>query len=191
MIGLSLIVVIGAQNAFVLKQGLKQQYVFWICMVCALSDSILILMGVLGFSKLMLVYPALLSVARYTGAVFLFVYGIQHFYQSFTATHRLEPASGQENDLWKMILICLALTWLNPHVYLDTLVLIGSVSTQFEAAARLYFALGAIVASWLFFYGLGYGARLLFPLFRNPRAWKLLDFLIGCMMWGIAISLVK
>ena len=88
-----------------------------------------------------------------------------------------------------MILICLALTWLNPHVYLDTVVLIGSISTKFEKTA-MYFAMGAITASWLFFFTLGYGARLLLPIFQNPKAWKILDFIIGVVMWGIAISLV-
>ncbi len=188
-IGLGLILAIGAQNAFVLKQGLKKQHVFWLCLVCALSDSMLILFGVLGFSKLILLYPNLLVIAKYLGALFLLFYGAQHFYQAFKVQQCLHLSENQETKLLPMIMICLALTWLNPHVYLDTVVLIGTVSTQFPTT-QIYFALGAMTASWVFFYSLGYGARLLSPLFQQARSWQILDFLIACMMWGIAISLL-
>lgn len=190
VVGLSLIFAIGAQNAFVLKQGLKQQYIFWICLVCALSDSVLILSGVFGFAKVVQNYPQLVSIAQYLGAAFLLLYGTQHFYQSFTAQQALVLSQLDESNLWKMLLISLAFTWLNPHVYVDTVVLIGSISTQFMGY-ELYFALGAITASWVFFYSLGYGARLLLPLFSHAKSWKVLDFMIGIMMWSIAISLVK
>ena len=190
VVGLSLIFAIGAQNAFVLKQGLKQQYIFWICLVCALSDSVLILSGVFGFAKVVQNYPQLVSIAQYLGAAFLLLYGAQHFYQSFTAQQALVPSQLDESNLWKMLLIGLAFTWLNPHVYVDTVVLIGSISTQFMGY-ELYFALGAITASWVLFYSLGYGARLLLPLFSHAKSWKVLDFMIGIMMWSIAISLVK
>lgn len=188
-IGLGLILAIGAQNAFVLKQGLKKQHVFWLCLVCALSDSMLILFGVLGFSKIILLYPNLVVIAKYLGALFLLFYGAQHFYQAFKVQQYLQPSENQETKLLPMIMICLALTWLNPHVYLDTVVLIGTVSTQFPTT-QIYFALGAMTASWVFFYSLGYGARLLLPLFQQARSWQILDFLIACMMWGIAISLL-
>ncbi|OTG95036.1 LysE/ArgO family amino acid transporter [Acinetobacter sp. ANC 3832] len=188
-IGLGLILAIGAQNAFVLKQGLKKQHVFWLCLVCALSDSMLILFGVLGFSKLILLYPNLVVIAKYLGALFLLFYGAQHFYQAFKVQQCLQLSENQETKLLPMIMICLALTWLNPHVYLDTVVLIGTVSTQFPTT-QIYFALGAMTASWIFFYSLGYGARLLLPLFQQTRSWQILDFLIACMMWGIAISLL-
>lgn len=188
-IGMSLIVAIGAQNAFVLKQGLKQQSVFWVCFVCALSDSILILLGITGFSVVLQHYPEVLGMAKWAGALFLFWYGLQHFLAAFKSNQALQAAQQNETKLGQILLVCLALTWLNPHVYLDTVVLIGSISTQFEQS-KLYFALGAITASWLFFFSLGYGARLLTPIFENPKAWKILDGLIALIMWSIALSLI-
>ena len=188
-IGMSLIMAIGAQNAFVLKQGLKKQHVFLVCVVCAASDSILILLGVLGFSKVIQTHPEFVDWAKYFGATFLLVYGAQHFLQAFRASTGLKPSEKNESKLMKMLLICLALTWLNPHVYLDTVVLIGSISTKFETTA-LYFAIGAVTASWLFFFSLGFGARFLLPVFQNQRAWQILDFIIALVMWGIAISLL-
>lgn len=188
-VSLGLILAIGAQNAFVLKQGLKQQSVFWVCLVCALSDSILISLGVLGFSQLILHYPQAMLLAKYFGALFLFWYGAQHFYQAYRAQDSQLQLESQPHQLWKIILICLALTWLNPHVYLDTVVLIGAISASFEAT-KLYFTLGAITASWLFFFSLGYGARLLIPIFQSAKAWRILDVMIGAMMWGIATSLL-
>ena len=188
-IGLSLIVAIGAQNAFVLKQGLKKQAVFWVCFVCALSDSILVVLGITGFATVIQLYPELVGFAKWAGAVFLVWYGLQHAIQAFQANQSLHASSQNEIQLSKIIIVCLALTWLNPHVYLDTVVLIGSISTQFEQT-KLYFALGVITASWLFFFSLGYGARVLIPVFANPKAWKVLDGVIALIMWSIAISLI-
>ncbi len=187
-IGSGLIVAIGAQNAFVLKQGLKQQYVFWLCLICALSDSILIACGVLGFAEIMTASPILITVAKYLGATFLLVYGAKAFYAAFKTTQSMDLDSSQKQTLTQALVTCLAFTWLNPHVYLDTVVLIGSVATQLED--KVSFALGSIFASWVFFFSLGYGARLLKPLFTNPKAWKILDFIIGCVMWSIAITLL-
>ncbi|MCG2607213.1 LysE/ArgO family amino acid transporter [Acinetobacter sp. SM34] len=187
---LSLIVVIGAQNAFVLKQGIKQQHIFAVCLCCALSDAILISVGVLGFSELVLLHPDWLNIAKYLGATFLLIYGAQHFYQAWKGEQRLDLTQDEVPCLWKVLLICLGLTWLNPHVYLDTVVLLGSVSTQYPNT-QLYFALGAISASFLFFFSLGYAARYLQPIFQRPQAWKILDLIIGCVMWSIAISLLK
>ncbi|MCY1160377.1 Arginine exporter protein ArgO [compost metagenome] len=188
-IGLSLIVAIGAQNAFVLKQGLKKQAVFWVCFVCALSDSILVVLGITGFATVIQLYPELVGFAKWAGAVFLVWYGLQHAIQAFQANQSLHASSQNEIQLSKIIIVCLALTWLNPHVYLDTVILIGSISTQFEQT-KLYFALGVITASWLFFFSLGYGARVLIPVFANPKAWKVLDGVIALIMWSIAISLI-
>lgn len=188
-IGLSLIVAIGAQNAFVLKQGLKKQAVFWVCFVCALSDSILVVLGITGFSTMIQLYPELVGFAKWAGAVFLVWYGLQHAIQAFQSNQSLHASSQNEIQLSKIIIVCLALTWLNPHVYLDTVVLIGSISTQFEQT-KLYFALGVITASWFFFFSLGYGARVLIPVFANPKAWKVLDGVIALIMWSIAISLI-
>ncbi|MEG0196538.1 MAG: LysE/ArgO family amino acid transporter [Acinetobacter sp.] len=188
-IGLSLIVAIGAQNAFVLKQGLKKQAVFWVCFVCALSDSILVVLGITGFATVIQLYPELVGFAKWAGAVFLVWYGLQHAIQAFQSNQSLHASSQNEIQLSKIIIVCLALTWLNPHVYLDTVVLIGSISTQFEQT-KLYFALGVITASWFFFFSLGYGARVLIPVFANPKAWKVLDGVIALIMWSIAISLI-
>ena len=188
-IGLSLIVAIGAQNAFVLKQGLKKQAVFWVCFVCALSDSILVVLGITGFATVIQLYPELVGFAKWAGAVFLLWYGLQHAIQAFQSNQSLHAGSQNEIQLSKIIIVCLALTWLNPHVYLDTVVLIGSISTQFEQT-KLYFTLGVITASWLFFFSLGYGARVLIPVFANPKAWKVLDVVIALIMWSIAISLI-
>lgn len=188
-IGLSLIVAIGAQNAFVLKQGLKKQAVFWVCFVCALSDSILVVLGITGFATVIQLYPELVGFAKWAGAVFLLWYGLQHAIQAFKSNQSLHAGSQNEIQLSKIIIVCLALTWLNPHVYLDTVVLIGSISTQFEQT-KLYFALGVITASWFFFFSLGYGARVLIPVFANPKAWKVLDVVIALIMWSIAISLM-
>lgn len=188
-IGFSLILAIGAQNAFVLKQGLKNKYVFWVCLVCALSDSILMYLGVTGFSKVVSQYPFIVILAKYLGATFLLVYGFLSFKAAFNTTNILSPSVVEESSFIKVIGTCLAFTWLNPHVYLDTLVLIGSISTQFKGS-KIQFASGAISASWLFFFILGYGARFLRPLFENPRAWNVLEFIIGLVMWFIAITLI-
>lgn len=188
-IGFSLILAIGAQNAFVLKQGLKQQHIFWICLLCALSDATLIALGVFGFAALMQQFPMMITIARYAGALFLMVYGAQHIKQALQANQSIQLDAQSEQSLWKILGICLALTWLNPHVYLDTVVLLGSISTQF-AQMKLYFALGAISASFLFFFALGYGARLLLPVFKNSKAWQILDVMIAVVMWSIALSLV-
>ncbi|WP_019671833.1 LysE/ArgO family amino acid transporter [Psychrobacter lutiphocae] len=188
-IGFSLILAIGAQNAFVLKQGLKNQYVFWVCLICALSDSALIYLGVTGFSTVISQYPYVTVLAKYFGAIFLLWYGFISFRTAFQDKSILTPSDVEESSFIKVIGVCLAFTWLNPHVYLDTLVLMGSISTQFTGN-EFEFTLGAILASWLFFFALGYGSRLLRPVFENPKAWDILEFIIGVVMWGIAITLL-
>ncbi|MFZ9038626.1 MAG: LysE/ArgO family amino acid transporter [Gammaproteobacteria bacterium] len=188
-LGFSLILAIGAQNAFVLKQGLKGEHVFLVCLICAASDAILILIGVSGFHVLVASFPSLVTIARFGGAAFLLVYGLLSFYNAICLDHGLLPSEIKSNSAWQAALTCLAFTWLNPHVYLDTVVLLGSVSTQFGADVT-WFAGGAMLASFVFFFGLGYGARLLRPVFATARAWRVLDFLIGCVMWGIALRLV-
>ncbi|MEB6480580.1 LysE/ArgO family amino acid transporter [Acinetobacter vivianii] len=188
-IGFSLILAIGAQNAFVLKQGLKQQHVFWVCLICALSDSILIYLGVTGFSKIVVDYPLIVTLAKYFGAVFLFLYGLRNFYSAIHNNAGLNPSEIEKDSLLKIIGMCLAFTWLNPHVYLDTVILVGSISVQF--ADQIYlFAAGTILASWIFFFALGYGAKVLLPLFKKAVSWKILDVLVGIMMWAIATKLL-
>lgn len=150
VMGLSLIVAIGAQNTFVLKQGLKQQHIFWVCFVCALSDAILIMVGVMGFGTILLQHPIITDIAKFAGATFLAVYGAMHFWQAWKAEQHFLIDDNQLHSLWKTISICLAFTWLNPHVYLDTVVLLGSISVQFYEW-KIYFALGAMTASFMFF----------------------------------------
>lgn len=188
-LGFSLILAIGAQNAFVLKQGLKGEHVFWICLICALSDAILILIGVSGFHVLVSKLPWLTTGARYGGAIFLLAYGFMSFRSAWRSRHSLVPSEIKSTSLGKSIITCLTFTWLNPHVYLDTLVLLGSVSTQFAGQTE-WFAAGASVSSFVFFFSLGYGASLLRPVFARPGSWQVLEILIGTIMWAIATKLV-
>lgn len=188
-LGLSLIVAIGAQNAFVLRQGLRGEHVLAVCLVCALSDAVLILAGVGGFAQAGAWVPWLETVLRYGGAAFLLVYGLRSVRAAVRADGALMPADAVPAGLGATLATCLALTWLNPHVYLDTVVLVGSVSTQF-AENKGAFALGAMAASFTFFFTLGYGARLLRPVFARPGAWRVLDGCIGAVMVTIAVTLV-
>ena len=188
-LGLGLIVAIGAQNAFVLRQGLKREHVFWVCLVCALSDAVLIAAGVAGFGFVVQQLPWLIEAMRYGGAAFLIAYGIRSVMAAFRSTETLEAAASSAGSLRKAILTVLAFTWLNPHVYLDTVVLLGSISTQF-GDARPLFAAGAMLGSFAFFFSLGYGARLLRPLFANVTAWRLLDGATALVMFAIAARLL-
>ena len=190
LLGLSLILAIGAQNAFILKQGLRREHVFILCTICALSDALLITLGVFGFAWIAAQLPAIESAARYGGAAFLCFYGARSFHAAFRSNATLEADATSGTPLATAVLACLAFTWLNPHVYLYTLVLLGSVSSQFPDEQR-QFALGATSASFLFFFTLGYGARLLAPIFKRPGAWRVLEFLIGCVMWTLAFSLIR
>jgi L-lysine exporter family protein LysE/ArgO len=186
--GLTLIVAIGAQNAFVLRQGLRGEHVFAVCLTCALSDAILIAAGVSGMAEAARAVPAVVPVMRYAGAAFLAAYGLRSFHAAWTADAALVPSEAGAGSLAKALAICLALTWLNPHVYLDTVLLIGSVATQY--ADRAAFAAGAMAASFVFFFGLGYGARWLRPVFARPSAWRILELAIGAVMWAIALKLL-
>ena len=187
-LSLSLILAIGAQNAFVLKQGLKKKHVFLVSSICALSDAVLILAGVAGFGALTTRFPSIEFFASIAGAVFLFVYGTRSFISAFTQEHGLDPSDAVSQTAWQAALTCLAFTWLNPHVYLDTVVLIGSISTQYENKGM--FSLGACAGSFVFFFSLGYGARLLTPIFHRPVSWKILEAIIGVVMYSIAASLL-
>jgi len=189
-LGASLIIAIGSQNAFVLRQGLRGEHVLLICLTCALSDALLITAGVFGFGELVDHSPWIGPVARYGGAAFLFGYATLAFRSAWRGAGALQAAE-RAAPSWKVALAtCLALTWLNPHVYLDTLVLLGAASIRFEDF-RSAFAIGAVCASFLFFFSLGYGARLLQPLFAKPVAWRVLDAIIGVVMLLIAASLVR
>ncbi|MBN2907232.1 MAG: amino acid transporter [Rhodobacteraceae bacterium] len=187
---LSLILAIGAQNAFVLRQGLLRQHVFWLCLFCGASDAVLITAGVVGFGALSHTLPWLPMALALGGAAFLFLYGALRLRAAWRGGQTL-AVTGRDGTVWHVLGAAAALTWLNPHVYLDTLGLIGAVSAQYVApGARLGFGLGAVAASVLFFFALGYGARLLAPLMANPRAWRVLDLGIAALMWTIAAKLL-
>lgn len=186
----SLILAIGAQNAFVLRQGLKRAHVFWLCLLCAVSDAILITAGVVGFGALVAIYPLFPIIMAWAGAAFLVVYGWLRFRAAYRGEYKLELA-GKSAGLWATLATGAAFTWLNPHVYLDTLGLVGAVSTRFsDTPDRWAFGIGAVSASFVFFFSLGYGARLLAPVMSSARAWRVLDFLIGATMWLLAAGLI-
>lgn len=186
-LGLSLILVIGAQNVFVLHQGLRREHVLAVVLICALSDAVLITFGVVGFGALSTAVPGLERVMRFGGAAFLIWYGARNFLAAWRGGAVLEASAGT-GSLRRAMLTSLGLTWLNPHVYLDTVVLVGSVSSQY--GDRLGLGLGAVGASFVFFFCLGYGARLLAPLFRRKASWRVLDAGIGAVMWAIAARLL-
>lgn len=188
--GAGLIIAIGAQNAFVLKQGILKNHVFITALICSLIDAILISIGVGGFGALLATNVLLLSLAKWGGAVFLIYYGFRSFRAVFKSESLHLERGSERPGLKVTLLTALALSLLNPHVYLDTVVLLGSIGAQFSGSQRLFFALGAMTASFAWFFTMGYGARYLAPLFQRPIAWKILDFLIGCVMWTIAFSLV-
>ena len=190
-LGASLIIAIGSQNAFVLRQGLKKEHVLAICTVCFLCDAGLILLGVGGFGGLVASSQSLMLTARWGGALFLFIYGIRSFLSA--AKNQVLSVDASQNlasGLTWAIATTLALTLLNPHVYLDTVILLGSIAGQLPEQERLAFAVGAAFASMVWFYGLGYGARILAPLFQKQLSWKILDVVIGIIMWGIAGGLI-
>ena len=188
--GLSLILAIGAQNAFVLRQGLRGEHVFVICLTCALSDAILIVLGVAGFGRITATLPWLDPVMRYGGAAFLIWYGARSLRSALRSNASLEVrGQGGPTPLAPALLACLALTWLNPHVYLDTVILLGSISTRFPGAEHV-FAAGAVSGSFLFFFSLGYGAQWLRPVFASATAWRILEAAIAMVMWAIAAMLL-
>ena len=188
-LGLSLILAIGAQNAFVLKQGIKKQHVFLVCIICALSDAVLIFAGVSGLGYVVERYQVIKTAALWGGFVFLSIYGLRSLYSAFSASHTLTSGDEEARGAAKTALLTLAFTWLNPHVYLDTALLLGSVSTKFGERAGL-FGVGAMCASFAFFFSLGYGARFLAPLFQKPAAWKILEFFVGVTMITLGAMLV-
>lgn len=191
VLGAGLIIAIGSQNAYVLRQGLKREHVLLICLVCALSDALLITIGVSGTGTLVASSETLLTLVRIGGALFLSVYGVRAAQAAIKGEY-LDAASGAlvPTPLKTALLTTLAFTYLNPHVYLDTVVLLGSIAGQFGWEERVQFGAGAIVASFAWFFALGYGARWLAPMFSRPIAWKLLDSLIALIMFGLAIFLV-
>jgi len=191
----SLIVTIGAQNAFVLRQGIMRSHVGKIVTLCSLSDLILIAAGVGGASALAQRYPRFVEFVLYAGLGYLAWFGISSLVRALRPGHATmdvsadgAPASPARRRAWPVVLMTLAFTWLNPHVYVDVVLLIGTAGAREPEGARLSFALGAMSVSPIWFAGLGYGARLLAPLFRKASAWRMLDGAIGGMILLVAAA---
>jgi len=188
-LGLSLIVAIGAQNAFVLRQGLRGEHLLTVVAVCILSDAVLIVAGVAGAGAVLDRVPWLLTTVRLGGAAFLLGYGLLAARRALHPVGALTSADAVAGaSLAATVSTCLLLTWLNPHVYLDTVVLLGSIA-QTHGEQRWWFTAGAAIGSLLWFCALGYGARLLRPIFGRPAAWRVLDALIATVMTTLAVTL--
>lgn len=186
----SLIIAIGAQNLFVLRQGLKKEHVGPVVLFCSVSDAILIIAGVSGMGALLGALPQVAKGFMLIGAGFLFWYGLRTLRQA-TQSESMTVTQGASVSLPKALVSVAAFTWLNPHVYLDTVLLMGTASTAQPLPLRPFFAAGAASASFLWFGALGYGARFLQPLFATPKSWKILDVVIGCVMLFLAILLLR
>lgn len=190
LFSLSLIVAIGAQNTFVLRQGIIGRHIFWVCLICALSDALLIQVGVFGLTAVQAALPSLANVMRYGGALFLVVYGVMRLRSAWQGNAQLAVAAAQSLPLKKIVLTTLAMTWLNPHVYLDTVLLLGSVAANY-VPHQLAFAIGASLASFCFFFSLGYGAQRLRHILARPQVWRVIELLIGLFMLYLAFSLLR
>lgn len=205
-LGLSLIVAIGAQNVFVLRQGIRREHVLPVVLICALSDAALILAGVAGLGFVISTAPWLVVIARWAGAVFLLAYGLLAARRAWKGTGDALQVEATEDPapmhsggtltatrtrtpLAPVLLTVLALTWLNPHVYLDTVLMLGSIAAT-HGEERWLFAAGAVAASILWFTALGFGARYLGRWLRTPLSWRILDAVIAVVMIAIAVSLV-
>ena len=191
-LGLSLIVAIGAQNTFVLRQGITGQHIFYVALFCALSDALLIIIGIVGISFLLNNFVSQLSNVLFGfSALWLAGYGILRLRSAFKTDQLIEAEASISKNLLSTILIAAVLTFANPHVYLDTMVLIGSISQQFSGYNKIAYALGACIASFVFFFSLSYGARLLEPLMKYSYSWRILDSLIALIMFTIAFKLAS
>ncbi len=185
--GLSLIIAIGAQNAYVLRLGLMRHHVFAAVLFCAVSDALLIIAGVAGLGAVIQQLPLLLEVFRYAGAAYLTWFGIAAIRRAMNP--KTLEAQGESFPLVKTLATMAALTWLNPHVYLDTVILLGSIGNQF-VPNQWWFAAGAAVASFVWFFSLGYGAKLLSKYMSSVRFWQVLDVVIALVMFSIALTLL-
>ncbi|UZF45428.1 LysE/ArgO family amino acid transporter [Rhodococcus rhodochrous] len=187
--GLSLIVAIGAQNAFVLRMAIARRFVLPVIAICVISDAVLITAGIAGIATILDRAPGAIDVIRWAGAAFLICYGL------FAARRALKPsalsaAPGGAVTIGAALLTCLALTWLNPHTYLDTVLMLGSVANYYGNPGRWWFGAGAITASVVWFAALGYGARYLRDWFAKPSSWRILDGGVAVLMLGLGAGLV-
>lgn len=188
--GAGLIIAIGPQNAFLLKQGILRNNVFFLALFCSVADAFLISAGVSGVGGLIASIPYLLAVAKWGGSAFLFYYGFTAF-RSVLRDRTIDLDDSDQRPNLKVALgILFVLTFLNPHVYVDAFLLLGSIGAQFQEHERPYFTIGAVLASFVWFFSLGFGAQLLTPYFQKPLAWKILDGIIGVIMWTIGALLL-
>ena len=191
LIAAGLIMVIGAQNAYVLQQGLLKNHVFTLCTICFAADAMLIIAGVAGLGGYIARYPLILKTAAFLGAGILLFYACKSLRAAFRAEALTAPAGAGQTARGPAVATLLALTFLNPHVYLDTVLLIGSVSAQYRGAALTAFTAGAVSASGLWFYSLGYCAKALSPVLARPSAWRKLNIAIALIMLLVAFSLLR
>lgn len=189
-ISASLIVAIGAQNAFVIRQGLLRRHLFITALLCSIIDALLISLGVMGFGYSISEYPSLVELAKYFAIIFLFCYGAVSLKSVFKPKSLEDSEEKTNSSLKRTILLLLAFSLLNPHVYLDTVILLGSIASQQPEHEQLYFALGAIGASFAWFFAITYGSYLLAPLLRKQNTWRIIDGTVALTMWGIGISLL-
>ena len=190
VLGFSLILAIGAQNSFVLRQGLMGRYVFAVALFCSLSDALLIFIGVAGISIFLNNYINLMSDWLFAvAAIWLACYGLLRLKDAIKGNSALVIESASTNGLISTLSFLVVLTFANPHVYLDTVVLIGSVSQQFPGNIKFAFAIGAALASFVFFFSLAYGAKFLSPIMQRPLAWRVLDGFIAFIMFSLAIKI--
>ena len=187
--GLALIVAIGSQNAFVLRNGILRSHVLPIVAFCALSDALLIVAGIAGAGALVRGNTTLMLLTRYGGAIFLAWYALLAARRAWQSSH-LQLTQEGVMPLGTALAACFGFTFLNPHVYLDTVILVGSLAAPYSGSARLAYTLGAVAASFSWFFALGYGARILTPLFAKPVAWRILDAIIALVMVSIAGKLM-
>jgi L-lysine exporter family protein LysE/ArgO len=189
-LGFSLIIAIGAQNAFVLRQGIIQQHVLYVALFCSISDSLLIGLGVVGisvfFSDFINQYS---NIIFGVSALWLFIYGLFKLKSAITGKSIIELKISKSKNVFSTISIVAILTFANPHVYLDTMVLIGTISQQFNGPFKLSFSIGACIASFIWFFALGYGAKIITPFMQKTFSWRILDSLIAIIFFTIAIKL--
>ena len=191
-LGISLIVAIGSQNAFVLRQGILRQHIFCIALFCSISDALLIILGVAGISYLFndFIHEHSKIVFGFA-SLWLLSYGLLRLNSVFKANSKIISSNIKPSSLLNSLSIAAIFTFANPHVYLDTMILIGSISQQFEELNRVYFAFGACIASFVWFFGIAYGAKLLTPLMQTPKHWRALDAFIASIMFIIALNLIS
>jgi L-lysine exporter family protein LysE/ArgO len=191
-LGLSLIIAIGAQNAFVLRQGILRQHVFYVALFCSIADTLLIVLGIAGISYFFNDF-----INEYSKVIFglaslwLFTYGLFRLRSAYRSDSAIINNNQETSSLLNAISIIFIFTFTNPHVYLDTMILIGSISQQFLGVNRVYFAIGACSASFVWFFGIAYGAKLLTPIMQKPKHWRILDLLIALIMFIIAFNLAS